>query len=133
VGRHEPLPDDYLQWADYRVAGGYAAMKRLLALESPPDAVVSANNLMAVGVLRALREAGAEPPQFGVSAYGELPFATMDISSIHTVPLPAREIGKTAAELLFERIQGAAGPPRTVIVRGDRNGSFNNKTAALSS
>jgi LacI family transcriptional regulator len=109
--------DGYLRHANYRVDGGRAAMHDLLALPEPPDAIVTTNNLMAVGALQALAAAGITPPQIGVAVVGDLPFATFAPSAIIQVHLPARHLGTTAAELLLQRIAGDEQPPRTVVLR----------------
>jgi LacI family transcriptional regulator len=109
--------DDYLRHANYRVDGGRAAMAALLALETPPDAVVTTNNLMGVGALQVLSEAGITPPDFGVAIVGDLPFATLSPNAITQVHLPARHLGTTAASMLMERIAGDTQPARTVVLR----------------
>ncbi|MBA0052578.1 LacI family transcriptional regulator [Streptomyces sp. AJS327] len=103
--------------ADFREEGGYAAMRELLALPVPPDAVFVANNLMTVGALRALREAGVEPPEFGILSFGDVPWASLVRPPLTTVHLPAYELGVAAAELLQERIAGSGEPLRTVVLR----------------
>ncbi|WP_238011930.1 LacI family DNA-binding transcriptional regulator [Dactylosporangium sp. AC04546] len=109
--------DALLRYADYRVDGGRAAMADLLALREPPDAAVVANNLMAAGALDALHDAGLTPPGFGLAVFGDLPFASFERRGIQVVDLPARELGAAAAGLLLERISGAVGPARTVVLR----------------
>lgn len=111
------MPLEYLQHANYRVDGGRAAMAALLALDSPPDAVMTTNNLMAVGAMQVLGEAGISVTDFGVAIVGDLPFQTMTPTPVAQVELPARHLGITAAELLFDRIAGDRQPPRTVVLR----------------
>jgi LacI family transcriptional regulator len=108
--------DQYLRFANYRVDGGRAAMQELLAEEIRPDSVVVANNLMAVGALQVLNEAGLTPPAFGVAVIGDLPFTTLSPGAITLVPLPARDLGVTAASMLIERIHGDRQPARTVVL-----------------
>jgi LacI family transcriptional regulator len=114
--RHGTDDDRLLRYANYRVDGGGAAMADLLALPEPPDAAVVANNLMAVGALDALRRAGLAPPRFGLAAFGDLPFASLAGNGVAVVPLPARELGATAARLLLARIEGDDSPARTVVL-----------------
>ncbi|MGC4154170.1 MAG: LacI family DNA-binding transcriptional regulator [Propionicimonas sp.] len=108
----------YLVHANYRVDGGRSAMSALLALDSPPDAVVATNNLMGVGALQALFEAGFAPPAFGVAVCGELPFSTFSPTAVTQVRIPARHLGTTAATMLLDRIEGDRQPARTVVLRG---------------
>jgi LacI family transcriptional regulator len=103
--------------ADFRIDGAHAAMRELLALDAPPDAVFAGNDLMTVGVLRALREAGVEPPEFGVLCCGDVPWASLVQPSLTTVRLPAYDLGAAAAGLLQERLAGSDKPLQTVVLR----------------
>lgn len=111
--------DQYLKYADYRVDGGIKAMRELLELPDPPDAVFVANNLMAVGALHVLAERGQLPPATGVAVFGDLPYAAFAPSTVVVVHLPARHLGMTAARLLLERISGDDQPARTVVLRNE--------------
>lgn len=107
----------HIRHADFRVEGGYTAMRELLSLRTPPDAVFVTNNLMAVGAVRALREAGIQPPEFGVLSFGDIPWAALVQPPLTTVQLPAYDLGVAAATLLQERIAGAEKPLQTVVLR----------------
>ena len=109
-------PDDHLRYSSFRVEGGRDAMAELLALDPAPDAVVVTNNLMGVGALQVLSEAGRVPPAFGVAVIGDLPFTTLTPNATSIVRLPARDMGTTAARMLIERINGDTEPARTVIL-----------------
>ncbi len=117
--RHGQVDESLLIHADYRVDGGRAAMARLLALPDPPDAVFVANNLMGIGALQELRDAGRTPPAYGLAVFGDLPFSPLAPSGITVIHLPARQLGVTAASLLMERIAGDAQPARTVVLRNE--------------
>ncbi|ONK13438.1 LacI family DNA-binding transcriptional regulator [Streptomyces sp. MP131-18] len=115
-----PTGDPLTAWvrhADFKVEGGRAAMADLLAMDTPPDAVFVANNLMTVGALTALREAGQAPPGFGVLSFGDVPWAALVHPSLTTVQQPSYDLGFTAATLLQERIGGTHTPLRTVVLR----------------
>ncbi|MDQ1549317.1 MAG: LacI family transcriptional regulator [Microbacteriaceae bacterium] len=111
-------PERYLVRALAKDSGGREAMEKLLALPEPPDAVFVGQNLMGIGVLEALASAGISPEKFGVSILGDLSFAaTLIPPAVDVFSLPAREMGRTAAQLILERIAGDKRPPRTVVVR----------------
>lgn len=107
----------YLKFANFRVDGGEQAMRELLALPEPPDAVFVANNLMSVGALRVLAEQQALPPATGVAIFGDLPFLPLVPIPITVVHMPARHLGVTSAKLLLERINGDDQPARTIVLR----------------
>lgn len=112
-------PDAYLRHANFRVDGGRAAMDDLLRMDTPPDAVFVANNLMSVGALQVLFERGLTPPSYGIASFGDLPFPTLSPIGVTIIPLPARLLGETAANLLIERIAGDDPPARTIILSSD--------------
>lgn len=111
------VDDSYVRHADFRVEGGRAAMRELLSLPEPPDAVFVANNLMTIGVLDALRDAGRTPPGVGVLSFGDVPWASLVRPSLSAVELPSYELGRAAAELLLQRMDGSASPLQTVVLR----------------
>lgn len=110
-------PQHYLRHADFRVEGGRAAMAALLDLDSPPDAVFVANNLMGVGVLQELLSRQITTAQFGVAILGDLPYSSFTSTGATVIDLPAREIGAVATRLLLDRIGGLNAPPRTEVLR----------------
>ncbi|HEV7629210.1 MAG TPA: LacI family DNA-binding transcriptional regulator [Streptomyces sp.] len=117
AGAADDLTRDYARHADFRVDGGYAAMRELLALRTPPDAVFVANNLMTVGALQALREAGIEPPDFGILSFGDIPWASLVQPPLTAVQLPSYDLGASAAALLQDRLAGSDKPLQTVVLR----------------
>jgi LacI family transcriptional regulator len=101
------------QWTRH---GGAVAMRRLLALPDPPQAVFCANDLMAFGVLDAAREAGLDVPgDLAVAGFDDIEAAAMIHPSLTTVSNPAYETGLLAGVLLKERMLGVnTDEPRTV-------------------
>ncbi|MCI3244061.1 LacI family DNA-binding transcriptional regulator [Streptomyces spinosisporus] len=109
--------DAYVRHADFRVEGGRAAMREMLALPEPPDAVFVTNNLMTIGALDALAEVGRTPPGVGVLSFGDVPWASLVRPSLTAVELPSYELGRAAADLLLQRMEGSAAPLQTVVLR----------------
>jgi LacI family transcriptional regulator len=103
------LPHDarLIAEGNFRSAGGYAAMQRLLHAGPHPDAVFAANDLMAIGALVALREAGLRAPD-DVALIGcdDIPIAAQTSPPLSTIAMPMRELGEAAAAALQERLQG---------------------------
>jgi len=106
-------PDELLVRTTFRVGSGREAMAELLALGSPPDAVLATNNLVGIGALQALAERGRGA--VGVAVIGDLPFLTGAVDGLVLVPLGPRRMGTTAARMLVERIAGAEQPVRLVV------------------
>lgn len=97
---------------DFTEAGGYAAMQRLLAQQ--PDAVFTANDIMAQGALRALREAGRRvPDDVAVVGFDDIPAAAHTEPPLTTVRQPIQRLGAVAVDLLIDLVQKPeAGPKR---------------------
>jgi LacI family transcriptional regulator len=89
---------------DFTVAPGEAAVLRLLERERP-DALFCANDLLAIGALRALREAGLRVPEdVAVVGMDNTDLCDLTHPALTTVDLGAEERARLAAELLLKRI-----------------------------
>ncbi len=98
--------------AFYRLDGA-RAMRRLLALDRPPDAVFCFNDLVAIGALHALHKAGRRiPDDVAVVGYDNIDEGLFATPSLTTIAPDKDEIGRRAVSLLIERVSGArTGPP----------------------
>ena len=100
---------------DFTEAGGYVAMQRLLPLN--PDAVFAASDITALGVLRALREAGRRvPDDVAVVGFDDMPFAAHTDPPLTTVRQPIYRTGMMAAETLIDVIENPSDQPRRIIL-----------------
>ena len=92
-------------------------MQEILAIAPRPTAVFAANNFIAFGALQALREAGLRvPDDMSLVTFDDLPEGWQEEPFLTVLAQPAYEIGRQAAELLFERLEDPARPPRRVII-----------------
>ncbi len=94
---------------DWTRHGGHEAMQQILAKRprSRPDAVFCANDLMAIGAIDALREAGLDVPgEVAVAGFDDVDAATIVHPPLTTVVNPAYDIGVSAGELLVSRLSG---------------------------
>ena len=81
------------------------AVTDLLATEPRPTAVVCHNDLMALGVLRALRDLRLEPGRdLGVVGFDDIPEASSGSPGLTSVATAPGEVGRMAARLLLARI-----------------------------
>jgi LacI family transcriptional regulator len=91
-----------------------------LAARSPadrPDGVVTSNDHLAIGLVHGLISRGVRVPEdIAVVGYDDIEFAAIAGVPLTSVRQPAREMGRTAAELLLARIGGASGSARDDIV-----------------
>lgn len=101
--------------SDFTVQAGARATERLLSSsrgDDIPDAIVAANDLLAIGAIHALR-------QYGLSVPGDTAVTGMDDTeigrvfqpSLTSVSLGAAERGRLAAQLILSRVEGERGDP----------------------
>ena len=106
----EPRPED-ICIGDFRERSGYVAAKSLLGLPDPPTALFAANNLMAIGALKALRESHRRiPDDISFISFDDLEAGELFEPRLTTVTRPTTEQGALAAALLAERLRGEAPP-----------------------
>ncbi len=117
---HHLRPDPELTVSsDFTMAGGYGAVDGLLKGHPELEAVFCANDVMALGALRRLRELGKRVPEdIALVGMDDIDLGKISTPTLSTVALLAGERGRIAAELLFERIAGEEGDreARTVMV-----------------
>jgi LacI family transcriptional regulator len=92
-----------------------AALVELLARETPPTAVFSSQNLVTVGALHALREAGLQH-RVALVGFDDLPLADLLEPGITVASQNPQEIGRRAVELLFARLEGEESASRRIVV-----------------
>ena len=107
-------------FGDFRIDGGYAAARSLLRLRQPPDGLLISNDLMSIGALRAIGEAGlAIPADIAVVGFDNASWATALRPPLTVVTQPTYEIGQTAVDLLLRRVRGEKFPPRRVVLAAE--------------
>ena len=100
-----PIPSGYEVASDFEFGGGLVAMKQLLALPEPPEAVFTSNDAMAVGVYQALHQAGLSIPQdMAVIGYDDIEIAQYMTPPLTTIHQPKDELGELAIDVLIHRI-----------------------------
>jgi LacI family transcriptional regulator len=100
---------DWVVTGDMRVEGGERAMQQLLELRSRPTAVLTTNDLMAIGALQALVHAGVRvPADMSIIGFDDLPIASMVVPQLTTIQLPRREIAARAFTSLLQATRDGA-------------------------
>jgi len=103
------VPEAYVQIGAFTVEGGAASMLRLLDLTPRPDAVFAANDLMAIGAIMACKSRNLQVPQeIAIMGFDDIPTDQIVSPALTTVSQFQNSLGRRAAELLFERIEGKA-------------------------
>jgi LacI family transcriptional regulator len=117
--------DEYVAYGDFYVDSGHREMARLLALPEPPTAVVAASDLMALGAIRAVNEAGRSvPDDVSVVGFDDIQLAGHVHPPLTTLRQDKAGLGAEAGRALMALIGGEGDVPDAVtlpvelVVRG---------------
>ncbi|WP_309083537.1 LacI family DNA-binding transcriptional regulator [Chelativorans sp.] len=115
-----PYRQELVRFGNFREADAYQATMELLAFPERPTALFAANNLMVIGVMKAIRDFGLScPDDISVACFDDFPWADVFQPQLTTVAQPVRAIGENAAKLLLERLGGSeAHFPRHLSLQG---------------
>jgi LacI family transcriptional regulator len=109
--------DPQVLWGDFTQESGYAMAKQAMMTTPKPTAIFAANNFIAIGALRALKELDIRVPEdIAVVAFDDIPLAFTIEPFLTVAAQPAREMGQRAASLLLERIKGESDHPCQQII-----------------
>ncbi|MFT5222532.1 MAG: LacI family transcriptional regulator [Glaciecola sp.] len=88
----------------------------LLASDDPPSALFTAMNVATIGAVQALHSLGRQS-DVALVAFDDVDFSSVVQPALTVVPQDARALGQRAAQRLFSRLDGRAGPPEVELVR----------------
>jgi LacI family transcriptional regulator len=112
-----PLAPEYVQETTFDKQGGYSKTLILLRLIPRPTAIFAGNDMIALGVLLAIREAGLRCPEdVSVMGFDDLDLAETTNPSLSSVSQSGYQLGTSAARLLLDRLQGDQGPAKHLIL-----------------
>lgn len=112
---NRPFEPELVGVGDYSMDSGTLAMRQLLLQK--PDAVFVASDTMALGALRAIREAGMTVPEdIALVGFDDLPPAIQADPQLTTIEHPIERMGMIAVDLLVQRIRAPEGPPQQIIL-----------------
>jgi len=99
-----------------RADGGERALPVLRALQEPPTAVFCYNDVTAIGLMHAARQAGLSVPEnLAVVGFDDIPFALYIYPPLTTIAQPKLEMGRRAVEMMLGLVSGGdradANPP----------------------
>ncbi|MCO6451406.1 MAG: LacI family DNA-binding transcriptional regulator [Caldilineales bacterium] len=101
-------PDERLtQFGDFSIDSGFGMVQEVLDMLPPPTAVIAANNFIAIGAIRGIRQAGLNIPEdIALVGFDDLPPALTLDPILTAAAQPAYEMGRKATELLLARLSG---------------------------
>lgn len=112
------IAPEYIQEGRFDRLSGYEKGMLLLQFSPRPTAIFAANDLVALGVLGAMRELGLRCPEdVSLVGFDDLELASFTNPALTSVAQPAYQMGARAAALLFERLKGQASPPQQIVMK----------------
>jgi DNA-binding LacI/PurR family transcriptional regulator len=105
---------------DFTFEGAYVATRKLMASKLRPDAIFAANDLMAFGVLDALRSLGIKvPAEVSVVGFDNAAIAAWPSYRLTTVAQPIQHMFRRAVGLISQRNDSAASIEKAVVIDGE--------------
>jgi LacI family transcriptional regulator len=104
---------DYEAQGDFYMQSGETAMRQLLGLHEPPTAVFAASDMMAVGAVKAIEDAGLRCPEdIAIVGYDDIQLAEYFSPPLTTIRQDKRGLGAAAARSLVQMLEDPqASPP----------------------
>jgi LacI family transcriptional regulator len=100
-----PVNEDLIVETDGHIEDGHRSINALIRKELPFSALFAFNDLVAIGAMRALKEAGYLIPQdVEVVGFDDLDLSRYLYNSLSSVRIPKQELGRIAFESLFEHM-----------------------------
>lgn len=113
-----PIDESLVEWCGTTIAAGYEAAQRLL--QAHPTAIVVINDLLALGVLRAIANAGLRVPEdISVASFDDIDMAAYLNPALTTVRMDAEELGRAAIRIILNRLRNPKLPPQQVTIASD--------------
>lgn len=98
---------DYIVRGDFTFEAGSEALKQLMALPEPPDALFCHSDIMALGAMSQAKRNGLRVPQdLSLVGFDDIELSRYSDPQLTTVAQPRFNIGREAMLLLLEQLQG---------------------------
>ncbi|MCU5773573.1 DNA-binding transcriptional regulator CytR [Erwiniaceae bacterium BAC15a-03b] len=98
---------EYIVRGDFTFEAGAKALKQLMALPQPPDALFCHSDIMALGAMSQAKNSGLRVPQdLSLVGFDDIELARYSDPQLTTVAQPRFDIGREAMLLLLEQLQG---------------------------
>jgi len=111
------LSPEFAQETSFEKQGGHSKTLILLRLIPRPTAIFAGNDMIALGALLAVREAGLRCPEdVSIMGFDDLDLAETTNPSLSSVSQSGYQLGTTAARLLLDRKEGDTSPAKHIVL-----------------
>jgi len=123
---------NWLQAENNNPEGGYKAMRQLLKDTPRPTAVLASDDSMAIGVIKAVLEAGLRIPEdISVTGFDDIDFVKYITPSLTTVRQPIDAMANKAIDILFSQIEGKEDPRKSILIELEPDLVIRNSTGPV--
>jgi len=118
---HGLFNNELVKVGGFDLESGFQIMQTFLTNRIQVDAVFCANDVIAIGAIKAIEQAGYRVPEdIAVAGFDDLFLSSLIKPTLTTIRQPTYEMGAIAVSLITERIQGkVTGFPRKVVLPGE--------------
>lgn len=114
----ETCPPEYIVEGNFSWNSGYMAAENLLALPNPPTAIFAANDIMAMGAIRAICDKGFHVPEdISVLGYDDIEFCNLSVPPLTTIHQPKYQVGAEAARLMFKMLNKQEAFEKSIVMQ----------------
>lgn len=100
------LPKEYIYYGESTIESGRDGIRKMLELQDPPEAVVCANNNMALGAYFELKDRSVSIPEdIGIITFDVFPYTKITNPRITTVDIDVYDMGKLAGDMIIRKIK----------------------------
>lgn len=98
-----PILPELIHEGTFAQLDGYTGASYFLTLKKPPSAIFASNDVMAMAAMDAVRERGMRIPEdISIIGFDDIPQASLIRPSLTTIRQPLEQMGRIAAQMLFE-------------------------------
>jgi LacI family transcriptional regulator len=103
---HIPESPELIYEGDFFQPDGYAGASALLELPTPPSAIFASNDVMAMGVMDAVRNHGLRIPEdVSIVGFDDIPQASLIHPAMTTINQPLEKMGRVATQMLLDLLK----------------------------
>lgn len=112
-----PNSELFIYHGDFTEDSGYAAVREMIAGGTVPDGIFAGNDVMAVGALLALKEAGLSVPgDVAVMGFDDIPIARFTSPPLTTLRVGVYEMGHQGLQMLTEAFDNPGAESRSLVI-----------------
>jgi LacI family transcriptional regulator len=105
-----PADNEIIRYGYLKYSGGYEAAKDLVRISDRPTAIFAANDMMAIGVMDAVLEAGLRIPEdISLVGFDDTMLSSLKRINLTTVRQSYLELGEIATKMLLDKLSKRTG------------------------